>query len=515
MIIHTREGHRADLTDCPPAKKARGRLTAGIGDPGPMGRILVRGEEGHDIVKELYPEPGEPVVDKPGKGAFFATDLDGILKHRGITHLVVCGVTTEVCVNTTVREANDRGYDCLVLEDCVASYFPEFQKVGPRDDQGAGRHLRLGVGLRALPRGPGQGAVNPATGGRMAGATTTGASGPLVGAGRLERVLRPLHQRRAERHRAHRADARRRQAPRRSRLRPHPPGARHRAAARQPLLRLARVPPGQERAARHGHGDAVRPERAAHVHRRLPDHASRRPQDGQSRRRVAGRARLVLRHRRHHPARRLRRARPSGSTRRARPCSGTLAGISITFISMRPAFQSWEVPWIAFISLAIIMVSWMANVSLPGNVPGGLAAVIIGTAVAWIAAMLGWSGLMQPTAVGAGPQPVRPAAAHPVGRRLRRASRHRPAARDRHPARHLQLHRGDEQRRERGSGRRQLQPAQDPARRRHRRGGRLAPRQPLPAGRLHRAPRLEGRRRAHRLLRRHRASASRWSASSA
>jgi biuret amidohydrolase len=128
MVIHTREGHRPDLSDCPPAKKARGRLVAGIGDPGPMGRILVRGEEGHDIVKELYPEPGEPIVDKPGKGAFFATDLDAILKNRGIRQLVVCGVTTEVCVNTTVREANDRGYDCLVLEDCVASYFPEFQK---------------------------------------------------------------------------------------------------------------------------------------------------------------------------------------------------------------------------------------------------------------------------------------------------------------------------------------------------------------------------------------------------
>lgn len=128
LVVHTREGHRADLTDCPPSKKARGRLEVGIGDPGPMGRILVRGEEGHDIVKELYPEPGEPVVDKPGKGAFFATDLDAILKTRGIARLVVCGVTTEVCVNTTVREANDRGYDCLVLEDCVASYFPEFQK---------------------------------------------------------------------------------------------------------------------------------------------------------------------------------------------------------------------------------------------------------------------------------------------------------------------------------------------------------------------------------------------------
>ena len=128
LVVHTREGHRPDLADCPPSKKARGRLAAGIGDPGPMGRILVRGEAGHEIVKELSPEPGEPVVDKPGKGAFYATDLDAILRHRGISHLVVCGVTTEVCVSTTVREANDRGYDCLVLEDCVASYFPSFQK---------------------------------------------------------------------------------------------------------------------------------------------------------------------------------------------------------------------------------------------------------------------------------------------------------------------------------------------------------------------------------------------------
>jgi nicotinamidase-related amidase len=128
FVIHTREGHRPDLADCPPAKRARGRLKAGIGDPGPMGRILVRGEYGHDLVKELQPVAGEPVVDKPGKGAFYATDLDSILKNRGIKQLVVCGVTTEVCVQTTVREANDRGYDCLVLEDCVASYFPEFQK---------------------------------------------------------------------------------------------------------------------------------------------------------------------------------------------------------------------------------------------------------------------------------------------------------------------------------------------------------------------------------------------------
>ena len=127
-VIHTREGHRPDLADLPPAKKSRGRSKTSIGDPGPMGRILIRGEAGHDIIPELYPAPGEPVIDKPGKGAFFATDLHAILQNRGIRQLVVTGVTTEVCVNTTVREANDRGYDCLVPEDCVGSYFPEFQR---------------------------------------------------------------------------------------------------------------------------------------------------------------------------------------------------------------------------------------------------------------------------------------------------------------------------------------------------------------------------------------------------
>jgi biuret amidohydrolase len=129
-VIHTREGHRADLTDLPPAKKVRGNPTLAIGDMGAMGRVLVRGEAGHDIIPELYPIAGEPVIDKPGKGAFYATDLDTILKNRGIAQLIVCGVTTEVCVNTSVREANDRGYDCLVVEDCCGSYFPEFQEMG-------------------------------------------------------------------------------------------------------------------------------------------------------------------------------------------------------------------------------------------------------------------------------------------------------------------------------------------------------------------------------------------------
>jgi nicotinamidase-related amidase len=132
FVVHTREGHRPDLSDCPPSKRARGGLEVGIGDRGPMGRVLVRGERGHDIVDELHPLPGEPVVDKPGKGSFYATDLQGILAHRRVRSLVVAGVTTEVCVHTTVREANDRGYECLVLADCTGSYFPDFHAVALR-----------------------------------------------------------------------------------------------------------------------------------------------------------------------------------------------------------------------------------------------------------------------------------------------------------------------------------------------------------------------------------------------
>jgi nicotinamidase-related amidase len=129
-IIHTREGHLPDLSDCPPAKLERGAPSKRIGDPGAFGRILIRGEYGHDIIDELQPIEGEAVVDKPGKGAFYATELQALLEKDGIKSLVVTGVTTEVCVHTTVREANDRGYECLVPADCVGSYFPEFQRVG-------------------------------------------------------------------------------------------------------------------------------------------------------------------------------------------------------------------------------------------------------------------------------------------------------------------------------------------------------------------------------------------------
>ncbi len=127
LVLHTREAHRPDLSDCPPAKRLRGNSSLKIGDVGPMGRLLVSGEPGNQILPALAPMEGELVIDKPGKGMFWATGLHDVLQQKGITHLIFTGVTTEVCVQTSMREANDRGYDCLVIEDATESYFPEFK----------------------------------------------------------------------------------------------------------------------------------------------------------------------------------------------------------------------------------------------------------------------------------------------------------------------------------------------------------------------------------------------------
>ena len=127
LVVHTREAHRPDLSDCPPAKRLRGNPTLRIGDEGPMGRILVAGEPGNQIVAQLAPLAGEIVIDKPGKGAFYATGLQEMLQGTGTTHLIFMGVTTEECVQTSMREANDRGFDGLLLEDCTESYFPQFK----------------------------------------------------------------------------------------------------------------------------------------------------------------------------------------------------------------------------------------------------------------------------------------------------------------------------------------------------------------------------------------------------
>ncbi|MET1415430.1 isochorismatase family cysteine hydrolase [Roseibium sp. HPY-6] len=126
-VIHTRENHAGDLSDCPPAKRERGEPSLRIGDEGPMGRILIRGEPGAEIVPECAPVDGETVIDKPGKGAFYATPLSDVLKTLGTNSLIFAGVTTEVCVQTTMREANDRGYDCLLIEEATESYFPAFK----------------------------------------------------------------------------------------------------------------------------------------------------------------------------------------------------------------------------------------------------------------------------------------------------------------------------------------------------------------------------------------------------
>ena len=153
LVVHTRESHAPDLSDCPPAKRERGARASRIGDPGPMGRILVRGEPGNAIVDALSPISGEVEIDKPGKGAFYATRLDAALRERGITHLVFAGVTTEVCVQTTMREANDRGFECLLIEDATASYYPAFKQATLEMIRSQGGIVGWTASLSALKKG--------------------------------------------------------------------------------------------------------------------------------------------------------------------------------------------------------------------------------------------------------------------------------------------------------------------------------------------------------------------------
>jgi nicotinamidase-related amidase len=154
-ILHTRECHKPDLSDCPPAKRLRGKPSLRIGDPGPMGRILIAGEPGADIVPELYPLADELVIDKPGKGMFYATEVGDILEQHDIKQLVFAGVTTEVCVQTSMREANDRGYEGLLIEDATASYFPAFKQAAIEMIRAQGAIVGWTTPLAALQRAVG------------------------------------------------------------------------------------------------------------------------------------------------------------------------------------------------------------------------------------------------------------------------------------------------------------------------------------------------------------------------
>ena len=151
LVVHTKECHRPDLSDCPPAKLSRGQPSLRIGDPGAMGRILIDGEPGADFVPALAPQAGDVVIAKPGKGAFYATGLQGELQSRGITHLIFGGVTTEVCVQTTMREANDRGYECLLIEEATGSYFPQFKQSAIEMIRAQGGIVGWTATLAALP----------------------------------------------------------------------------------------------------------------------------------------------------------------------------------------------------------------------------------------------------------------------------------------------------------------------------------------------------------------------------
>ena len=284
-VIHTREGHVPDLSDCPPAKLNRGDPSLRIGDPGPKGRILIRGEYGHDIIDELAPAARRAGHRQAGQGLVLRHRPSGrTWRSRGITSLIVTGVTTEVCVHTTVREANDRGYECLVLSDCVGSYFPEFQRVGLAmiAAQGGifGWVAPSDAFLAALSPAPNASSRRPteSTHDHAPSEPATARSCSWWIAGRHQRLLRARLQRPGQRAGADAACASGSSSiPGTEVFGVILPGAGHPAADRQRLLHLPRAPPGRARGPRRRHRDALRAERAAHVHRRLRDHAADLP----------------------------------------------------------------------------------------------------------------------------------------------------------------------------------------------------------------------------------------------
>ena len=322
---------------------------------------------------------GEPVVDKPGKGAFFATDLHELLRNRHIDTLIVGGVTTEVCVHTTVREANDRGYRCIVPGDCCASYFPEFHAVGLAMIKAQGGIFGWVTDSRRAA------ALALTSKGRATMTTTKPAT---VDARRLERVLRLRHQHPRQHAGADGPLALRAQDARRPRVRPHPARGRPDDGAVDDVLRVARVPARLEDRPRRRVRAALRHQRAAHVRGRVRDHAADQPHDRRPGQRLGSGARVGVRAEL--------RADAGGFVapivRRITPRAallGTLAGVSIAFISMRPAEEMYMTPVIGIVCFAIILASWFGGVRYWRGIPAGLVAIAAGTAIAWASTAFG------------------------------------------------------------------------------------------------------------------------------
>ena len=512
LVIHTREGHRPDLADAPPLKVDRGDPATRIGAPGPMGRILVRGEPGHDIIPELYPVAGEPVIDKPGKGAFYQTDLELMLKNRGIETLMVCGVTTEVCVNTTIREANDRGFRCIALSDCCASYFPDFHKAGLAMIKAQGGIFgwvadseKAIAAIAALRRAQTENAVwdhrrgsamsdfakmdlaksrpalwTPGDWNAFFGFGTNILVNMLVLTGLLRFVLKMPDS-----------------------------------------IVFGRILPAMglmmflstmyyawlayKLALKTGRSDVCAlPSGISVPHMFVVTFVIMLPITLKTNDPIKGwEAGLVWVFFQSFIlmiggfiAPYIRKITPRAAL------LGTLAGVSITFISMRPALEMFMTPQIGLVCFAIILVSWFGGVKYPKGIPAGLIAIAGGMLIAWGSTLFGFNlgGMSVDKVTGAfahfGFSVPIPAIGHVFsGFRI---PRHHP--RDRDSVRHLRSRGSHGQRRERGSRGRSLSDHAGADRRRCGQPDRLPDGQPVHQRGLYRPSRLEGDGWTHRLF---------------